>query len=102
MHIKTYTGEALFILGTAKILVTYGEIAQKLQVYVVAGRGPNIMERDWLGSFNLIVGVINSFLTPAGFQEILDKYVSVFQQTWYFKGCKGQVINKARCSTTVL
>ena len=55
------------------MLVTYGEITQKLQVYVVAGRGPNIMERDWLGSFNLTVGVINSFLTPAGLQEILDK-----------------------------
>ena len=31
------TGEALCILGTAKMLITYSEITQKLQVYVVAG-----------------------------------------------------------------
>ena len=37
VHLKTYTGEALCILRTAKMLITYGEITQKLQVYVVAG-----------------------------------------------------------------
>jgi len=78
VHLKTYTGEALCILGTAKILVNYGEITQQLQVYVVKRRGPNLMGRDWLGSLNLIVGVINSLLTPAGLQEILDKHASVF------------------------
>ena len=36
------------------------------------------MGRDWLGSLNLTVGVINSLLTPAGLQEILDKHVTVF------------------------
>ena len=36
------------------------------------------MGRDWLGSLNLTVGVINSLLTPAGLQEILDKHATVF------------------------
>jgi len=78
VHLKTYTGEALCILGTAKIQVKYGEITQQLHVYVVDGRGPNLMGRDWLGSLNLTVGVINSLLTPAGLQEILDKHAAVF------------------------
>ena len=71
VYLKTYTGEVLCILGTAKMLVTYGEC-------VVDGRGPNLMGRDWLGGLNLTVGVINSLLTPAGLQEILDKHVTVF------------------------
>jgi len=59
-------------------LVNYGEITQQLQVYVVKGRDPNLMGRDWLGSLNLTVGVINSLLTSAGLQQILDKHASVF------------------------
>ena len=35
-------------------------------------------ETAWLGSLNLTVGVINSLLTPAGLQEILDKHATVF------------------------
>ena len=45
---------------------------EQLQVYVVNGRGPNLMGRDWLGSLNISVELINSLLTPAGLQEILD------------------------------
>ena len=78
VHLKTYTGEPLCILETAKMLVTYGKITQQLQVYVVDGRGSNLMGRDWLESLNLTVGVINSLLTLAGLQKNLDKHVTVF------------------------
>ena len=47
VHLKTYTGEALEILGEADVTVNYGEEKQQLVVYVVAGNGPNLMGRDW-------------------------------------------------------
>ena len=37
VHLKTYTGEALEILGEAEVTVNYGEEKQQLVVYVVAG-----------------------------------------------------------------
>ena len=36
------------------------------------------MRRDWLGSLNLTVGVINSLSTPDVLQEVLQKHTSVF------------------------
>ena len=45
-----YAEETLCILGTAKIKVSYSE----LQVYVVGGRGPTLMGRDWLRSYQVM------------------------------------------------
>lgn len=66
------------ILGTAKVQVNYGEQTNQLLVYVVDGKGPNLMGRDWLGSLKLTVGVIHSLSTPAVLQEVLEKHSSVF------------------------
>lgn len=60
VHLKTYTGEALEILGEAEVTVNYGEEKQQLVVYVVAGNGPNLIGRDWLGSLKVSIGEINS------------------------------------------
>ena len=73
VQLKTYTGEAVCILGTAKVQVNYGEQNYQLLVYVVDGKGPNLMGRDWLGSLNLTVGVINSLSTPVVLPEVLQK-----------------------------
>ena len=37
VHLKTYTGEALDILGVADVTVNYSEEKQQFVVYVVAG-----------------------------------------------------------------
>ena len=68
------------ILGKAKVQVNYGEQTYQLLVYVVDGRGPNLMGRDWLESLNITVGVINGLPTPDVLQdlEVLQKHTSVF------------------------
>ena len=75
---KTDTGEAICILGKVKVQGNYGEQTYQSLVYVVDGRGPNLMGRDWLGSLNITVGVINSLPTPDVLQEVLQKHTSVF------------------------
>ena len=75
---KTDTGETVCVLRKVKIQVNYGEQTYQLLVYVVDGRGPNLMGRDWLGSLNITVGVINSLPTPDVLQEVLQKHTSVF------------------------
>ena len=78
VQLKTYTGEAVCILEKVKVQVNYGEQTYQLLVYVVDGRGPNLMGTDWLGSLNIIVGVINSLPTPDVLREVLQKHTSVF------------------------
>ena len=50
VKLKTYTGELVGILGTAKVEVTRGEVKHNLVIHVVDGKGPNLMGRDWLSS----------------------------------------------------
>ena len=59
-QLKTYTGEALEILGVAEVSVNYGEEQHQLLVYVVDGNGPNLIGRDWLCSLKVSIGIINS------------------------------------------
>ena len=46
VQLKTYTGEAVQILGEAQVTVCYGEQSQKLVVYVANGNGLNLMGTD--------------------------------------------------------
>ncbi len=45
IQLKTYTGELIKITGTTKVKVRYNEVVVcDLQVLVVSGDGPNLME----------------------------------------------------------
>lgn len=46
VKLKTYTGEAVQILGTAHVDAKYGEVEHKLIIHVVDGKGPNLLGRD--------------------------------------------------------
>ena len=80
VQLKTYTGEAVQILGEAKVTVNYGKQTQQLVVYVVNGNGPNLMGRDWLSSLKVSIGDIHRLGVPNKLSEILHKYDSVFTE----------------------
>ena len=77
VHLNTYTGEALEILGEAEVTVNYGEEKQQLVVCVVAGNGPNLMGRDWLYSLRVSIGEIHSMETLSNKPEVSNKLHSV-------------------------
>lgn len=52
VKLKIYTGELVWILGTANVEVTHGETKHNL---VIHGKGPNLMGRDWLSSLKLTI-----------------------------------------------
>ena len=52
MVLKTYTGEALQVLGEAAVKVQYGKQEAKLPVVVVSGNGPALLGRNWLHAIN--------------------------------------------------
>ena len=79
VHLKTYTGEALEILGEAEVMVNYGEEKQQLVVYVVTGNGPNLMGRDWLSSLRVSIGEINS-MKVSNKPEVSNKLAAMLQK----------------------
>ena len=54
VQLRTYTGEAVKILGSTTVQAKYGEQNLQLIVHVVDGQGSNLLERDWLSKFGQV------------------------------------------------
>jgi len=54
VNLRTFTGEAVKMLGSTTVEVKYGEQCTHLTVHVVDGKGPNLLGRDWLTNSILI------------------------------------------------
>ncbi len=48
VNLKTYTGQALTVLGSAQVEVRYNGTVKQLPVVVVPGTGPNLLGRGWI------------------------------------------------------
>ena len=48
IKLRTYTDEAMLVLGEMAVEVTYLENTHALTLYVVQGSGPNLLGRSWL------------------------------------------------------
>ena len=47
--LRTYTGEAVPLMGKCNVTVTYRDTEYVLTIHVVKGNGPNLIGRDWIG-----------------------------------------------------
>ena len=90
IRLKTYTGEAVPILGSTKAHIKYGEKEEELVILVVDGDGPNLLVgRDWISTFNINCGEIHKFVVPQELDQMLDKHSGVFDdQLGTMKGDK--------------
>ena len=85
--LKTYTGENITPVGVLKANVEYkGQQPLLLDLYVVKGKGPMLMGRDWLYKIRLDWCAIKSLNVPQAtppakerLDTILDKYSDVFE-----------------------
>ena len=57
--LKTYTGEVIKVLGITKVNARYDNQEQRLCIHIVKGEGPDLMGRDWLDHFTVILGKVN-------------------------------------------
>ena len=48
--LRTYTSQAISVDGQANVAVQYGTFTGRLRVYVVKGKGPTLLGRDWLSN----------------------------------------------------
>ena len=87
--VKTYTGEALDVLGSIDVEVGYEGQRESLQLHIVAGEGPTLLGRDWLQNLRLNWAAICHMSILPTIESILDEHNSVFKEEL---GCvKGMV-----------
>ena len=74
---KTYTGEALEIIGQALVEVTYQDQTTKLSLQILKGNGPNLLGRNWLKNIKLNLGSIKKI--SCDLDSMLSRHQSVFK-----------------------
>ena len=47
-------------------------------IHVVDGKGPNLLERDWLSNLKLTIKGLHNLSTPSALQNVLSKHARVF------------------------
>ena len=81
IKLRTYTGEALKILGSTTVAVKYQGQTAKLPLLIIKGAGPSLLGKDWLSSIRLpwqhLLHKIQTDSTDL--QHLLKKHASVFK-----------------------
>ena len=79
MLLRTYTGERLTICGMISLDVKYKDRKARLDLLVVAGDGPSLMGRDWLGELIPDLTILHSS-ADVNLQSLLRKYSELFKE----------------------
>ena len=82
VRLKTYTGEAMKLIGEITAEAKYGEQSHTLSLMIVDGNGPSLLGRDWLHSFTLDWKHIASMKidnTHKELDKLLTSYSEVFE-----------------------
>ena len=79
-RLRTYTGEAISIRGSALVPVEHNGQSMTLPLIVTAGSGTPLLGRDWLAALQLDWRNIFSVGTTLSLQQVLDKHSGVFQE----------------------
>ena len=80
VKLRTYTGEALKVLGFITVAVEYQLQKERLKLLVVAGSDPSLMGRDWLSKIGLDWHQLNHLqpLPSSSVKNTLDHHCAVF------------------------
>ena len=83
VHLKTYTGEEISLVGQITARATYGEQTRILSLIVVEGDGPSLLGRDWLFALQLkwkTIAMTTVDSTQRKLTEMLDKHKEMFTE----------------------
>ena len=79
IKIRTYTGELLKVKGCVDVDISYGDQKAHVQLFVVAGDGPNLLGRDWLRQIRLNWQEIFHLQETTSLQSVLQQHPDVFK-----------------------
>ena len=80
--LRTYTSELIPVVGQMTVKVKYGDYVGYHKLYVVKGKGPSLLGRDWLKHIRLDwanIKMLSMENSPPALKELSDKYAEVFQ-----------------------
>ena len=80
VHLKTYTGQSVAVLGSALVPVEHNGQALNLPLVVTEAEGPPLLGRDWLAALRLDWKTIFTVSTTLTLQQVLEKYSGVFKE----------------------
>ena len=78
----TYKAQHINVVGEMSVQVKYGGYVGQQQLYIVKGRGPSLLGRDWLSHIRLDWASIKLLAkegTPA-VSELVEEYAEVFKE----------------------
>ena len=78
VKLRTYTGQAVSVLGQLLVKVQYNNVTETVPLQVVRGSGTTLLGRDWLLKFRLDWKTIFKLHTTLTLQEVLDSHDEVF------------------------
>ena len=78
VRLRTYTGQAVSVLGQVLVKVQYNKVNETVPLQVVKGSGTTLLGRDWLQKFRLDWKIIFKLHTTLTLQEVLDSHEEVF------------------------
>ena len=80
-RLRTYTGEALKLLGSISVKVEYDQQVEQLPLLVVSGTGPSLLGKDWMAKLRLNWGQLLHTIQAGStdLEQVLQKHSSVFK-----------------------
>ena len=78
VRLRTYTGEAVQVLGKVMVRVAKDNASATLPLLVVKGGGTTLLGRDWLQKLKLDWKTIFNLHSSLSLQQVLDSHKSVF------------------------
>lgn len=101
IHLETYTGDPVKVMGVATVKVKYKQQSCKLPLVVVGGNGPSLFGRGWMEKNQLdwkeikadrkASKVMHIKTEKMTLQQVLDKHENVFkEELGTLKGTKAQ------------
>ncbi|VDI55683.1 Hypothetical predicted protein [Mytilus galloprovincialis] len=95
VKLRTYLGDSIPVLGRATVNVTYGKENNKLPLFVVKRKGPNLLGRDWISKIQLNwkeIFAVHVLKDQPGLEETLSTYNDVFKdELGAIKGVKAKI-----------
>lgn len=86
LHLRTYSGEQLQVLGELDVKVRYGTQVAVLPLIVVQGEGPSLLGRNWMSTLQLqweelfrTEQVSKRQEENKAYQDVLAKYPELFK-----------------------
>ena len=90
-RLRSYLGEKIPLLGSARVNIRYGDQSADVQVLIVQGKRANLFGRDWLKEIRLDWGSIMK-VGSMELEDTLNLYSDVFrEELGEFKGTKVKI-----------